>query len=107
MVYTIEELKEKITPIAIKYRLPAVYVFGSYARGEANENSDVDLLIRRQGSNLQGWQLGALYEDLREGLQKGIDLVTIEAIETADERERSPWFIDYVKNDRLTIYENN
>ena len=35
MVYTLEQLREKITPIAEKYRIPAVYVFGSYARGEA------------------------------------------------------------------------
>ncbi len=45
MVYTIAELQRIITPIAQKYRLRAVYLFGSYARGTATENSDVDLLI--------------------------------------------------------------
>ena len=35
MVYTVDELKKIVAPIAEKYQLPAVYVFGSYARGEA------------------------------------------------------------------------
>ena len=42
MVYTIDEIRQIITPIAKKYGLPAVYLFGSYARGTANEDSDVD-----------------------------------------------------------------
>ena len=43
MVYSIEELKQKIIPLAVKYNLPAVYPFGSYARNEATENSDVEI----------------------------------------------------------------
>ncbi|MGT2867101.1 nucleotidyltransferase family protein [Streptococcus fryi] len=43
MVYTIDEIREKIVPVAKKYNLSAVYLFGSYARGEADESSDVDL----------------------------------------------------------------
>lgn len=43
MVYTIDEIREKIVPVAKKYNLSAVYLFGSYARGEADETSDVDL----------------------------------------------------------------
>ena len=42
-IYTIEELREIITPIAIQHNVEKVYLFGSYARGEATENSDVDL----------------------------------------------------------------
>lgn len=45
MVYTIEQIQEKINPLAEKYNLSAVYLFGSYARGEADENSDIDLVI--------------------------------------------------------------
>lgn len=42
---TIEEIRDKIAPVAIEYGLRQVYLFGSYARGEANEDSDVDLLV--------------------------------------------------------------
>jgi len=43
--YTIEEIKIIAEPIARKYGLERVYLFGSYSRGDANENSDVDLRI--------------------------------------------------------------
>lgn len=43
MVYTIDEIKAKIIPVAKQYNLSKVYLFGSYARGEEDENSDVDI----------------------------------------------------------------
>ena len=42
MVLTIEEIKEKIRPICEKYRVVKLFLFGSYARGEATAESDVD-----------------------------------------------------------------
>lgn len=45
MIYTAEEIRRGITPVAVRYRLKAVYLFGSYARGEATDESDIDLLI--------------------------------------------------------------
>lgn len=47
MVYTIEELREKVKPIAKKYQLSKVYLFGSYARNEADDQSDIDLAIEQ------------------------------------------------------------
>ena len=43
--YTIEEIKEKAVPIAKKYGVKKLSLFGSYARGEADGESDVDFLI--------------------------------------------------------------
>ena len=45
MIYTVEEIRRRITPVAVRYRLKAVYLFGSYARGEATDESDLELLI--------------------------------------------------------------
>jgi predicted nucleotidyltransferase len=50
MIYTIEQIKELVVPIAEKYKLKAVWVFGSYARGEQTrgeqtEESDIDFVI--------------------------------------------------------------
>ena len=45
MVYTIDEIKAKIEPIAEQYNVSKVYLFGSYARGEEDENSDIDIAL--------------------------------------------------------------
>jgi len=43
-VLSIEEIIAAVKPLAEKYHIGEVYIFGSYARGEADENSDVDIL---------------------------------------------------------------
>jgi len=45
--YSLEELKEIIVPIAEKYHISKVYLFGSFARGDYNEQSDIDLRIEK------------------------------------------------------------
>lgn len=42
---SIDEMREKIIPIAKEYGVPKVPVFGSVARGENTKNSNVDILI--------------------------------------------------------------
>ncbi len=39
MIYSVEELKRQIAPVAEKYGLREVYLFGSYARSEATEGT--------------------------------------------------------------------
>ena len=70
MIYTISEIRDLITPVAKKHNLKAVYLFGSYARGTATENSDIDLLIDTSGTSIQTFfDLGAVYCDLEDALQ--------------------------------------
>lgn len=74
-VYTIEEIKSIVVPIAKAHSVGRVYLFGSYARGEATPSSDVDLRVDK--GNLKGlFALGALYADLEDGLGKKLDLLT-------------------------------
>lgn len=47
MSYTIDEIKTKALPIAIRYGVDELSLFGSYARGEADEKSDLDFLIQK------------------------------------------------------------
>ena len=106
MIYTIEELSQKIAPIARKYCIPAVYVFGSYARNEATENSDVDVLISRRGSKIVSmFDLGALYNDLSEELGKGLSLITEDSLSQDDVKRRTPWFLEALQRERIAIYE--
>ena len=105
MVYTLEELSKIISPIAKKYEIPAVYVFGSYARGDATDDSDVDVLIQRKGSKIVTmFDMGGLYNDLDEELGKSLDLVTLETLEQEDTKERTPWFVDNLMKERRLIY---
>lgn len=81
MVYSIQEIRSIVLPILEKYRIPAMYLFGSYARGDATENSDIDFLIDTTGTELTSLlRLGALYCDLEEAFQKSIDLITVKSI---------------------------
>jgi len=106
VVYTIDELRRRITPIAKKYRIPAVYLFGSYARGEATEDSDVDVLIEHHGSIIRGlWDLGAFYNDMNEGLNKKVDIITLGALEQTETKRRSPFLRDNINRERISIYE--
>ena len=105
MIYTLEELRQRIAPVAEKYRLNAVYIFGSYARNEAADNSDVDILIDRTDSKVKSaFDLGALYEDLCGSIGKEVDLITTFALTQDGIREQTPWFTESVIRDRVQIY---
>ena len=104
MVYTLEEIKTKIQPIIQKYRIPAIYLFGSYARGEANEESDIDLLVDTTGTELTSLlRLGALYCDLEEIFGKRIDLITVRAIMQGSAMESDVDFRNAVLRERVKL----
>ncbi|MDR1000873.1 MAG: nucleotidyltransferase domain-containing protein [Clostridiales bacterium] len=106
MIYSIDELSKRIAPVVKKYNLRAVYLFGSYARNEATEDSDVDVLVDRAGSIVRtAFDMGELYNDLRDSIGKEIDLVTTQALEQDSTRERTPWFMENVMKERVSIYE--
>jgi len=104
MVYTVEQLKERIAPVAEKYQLRAVYLFGSYARNEATDDSDIDILVDKTNSIVKGWIIGGLYNDLCEVVGKKVDMVTTGALTQDGENDRTPWFTENVMNERVQIY---
>lgn len=96
MVLTVNELKERIAPIAAQYGLKAVYLFGSYARNEATEDSDVDIRIEK--GRLRGlFALSGFRLDIVETLQKEVDVVS----QLPDTQE----FLDNLKRDEVLLYE--
>ena len=64
-IYTIEKIKDIVKPIANKYNVQSIYLFGSYARGDANENSDLDFLVFG-GNNFKLTNIFALAEERGE-----------------------------------------
>lgn len=104
MVYTLAEIKNKVMPILEKYRIPAMCLFGSYARGNATEDSDIDFLIDTTGTDLTSLlRLGALYCDLEEAFQKPIDLITVGAIMQESTMESDIDFRNTVLRERVRL----
>lgn len=71
MIYSQEQLSRLATPIAKKYHIPAVDLFGSYARGTARADSDIDLLIDTSGTEIKSLlQLSAVMLELETATGK-------------------------------------
>lgn len=83
-----------------------VYLFGSYARGDATEQSDVDLRVdAEQLKSL--FALGGLYADLEEALGKPLDLVTTGALRQNLDDPTTRRFIRNIKREELLLYNHD
>lgn len=96
---TIEKIKEIITPICKKYGVKRAYLFGSYARNEATEKSDVD--IRIESGKIRGlFQLSGFRLDLVETLGTEVDLLSV----LPDPQFKR--FRENLKRDEILLYES-
>ena len=75
-ILTIKQIKDRILPVLSKHNIHEVYLFGSYARGEANNKSDVDIYCEH-GDIKTFIDQGFLEDELTEVLGKKIDIVFI------------------------------
>jgi len=94
-IYTLDEIRSIAVPIARKYGIDAMYLFGSYARGEATPQSDIDFRIER-GRIRSLFELSGLYQALADGFQKELDLLTSQNIE--------PEFLANISHEEVLIY---
>ena len=94
-VYTLDEIKQIASPIAQRYRIAALYLFGSYARGEATPHSDIDFRVDR-GNLVDLLELGGLFSDLGDAFQKKIHVVTTQML--------SPAFLNSIRAEEILIY---
>ena len=75
-VYTIDEIRAKAVPIAKKYGVKRLSLFGSYARGEADAQSDLDFLYDADKSKVKSlFDYMDFVEDLEDAFGCHIDLV--------------------------------
>jgi len=78
-VMTITDITYIVKPLADKYNIQQVYLFGSYARKEATEDSDVDILVCG-GDKFKLTMVFAFAEELRKALNKDVDVFEINEI---------------------------
>ena len=75
-ILTIKQIKAAIMPVMAKHNIHEVYLFGSYARGEANSQSDVDIYCEK-GDIRTLIDQGFLEDELVEALGKEVDVIFI------------------------------
>ena len=95
-IFTITDIKALVKPIAEKYNVDEIYLFGSYARNEANQNSDLDFLVFG-GRNFKLTMIFSLAEELRAILNKNVDLFEINEINQDSE------FYKTIMKERLRV----
>ena len=71
----IESNRSEILALAERHGVRDVRVFGSMAKGDASDSSDVDLLVSLPPDKT-GLALGALLMDVQDLLQRRVDVVT-------------------------------
>ena len=94
-MYSTNELEKIIFPIARKYGVERLFLFGSYARGDNTETSDIDFRIDK--GRVQGLQMAALLLDLEDALQKPVDLISTGAMDRQ--------FLERISKEEKLIYD--
>lgn len=76
-ILSLEEIQKICSEVFSTYDVDFAILFGSYAKGNPYENSDVDILI---STNVTGLEYFGLVEKLRESLNKKVDLLNLEQL---------------------------
>lgn len=76
-----EAIVNKVNAVLSKYNVKGCILFGSYAREDAKENSDIDLLL---DTDITGFEYFDLVEDLRNTLGKKVDCLRLRDIQQSN-----------------------
>ena len=96
--YSVDELRQIIAPIAQEHGVDSVSLFGSYSKGTASADSDVDLKIEK-GRLSSLFQISGFRLAVEDALKLSVDLVTSEASDHA--------FLDAIGRDEVLLYRNS
>ena len=94
---TVEEIQAIVTPLVEPFPVVRVILFGSYARGEATEKSDVDLIIDSQGA-LSYWELLGIIGDIVTKFPTKVDVLGLDEV-------KKPDLFNNISNEGVIIYE--
>ena len=95
MVFTIDDIRKRVIPIVIKYGINTFSLFGSYARNEANENSDLDFVMDK--GDLKGLQYVSLVQDLEDEFNCHVDVVS--------KGSSNKKFLEAISKEGVLLYE--
>ena len=92
----ITELTAALSPVFKNYNIEKAILFGSYAKKNATDKSDLDLLV---SSNLHGLRFVGFMEDIRRAVQIPVDIFDTAHIEKDSMIERE------IRSTGVTIYD--
>lgn len=94
-MYSISDIQRIVKPIAARYGVERMTLFGPYARGENTPDSDIDLRIDR--GHVHGLQMAFLLTDLEDALHTKVDLLSTNALDEA--------FLSAIRGEEKLMYE--
>jgi predicted nucleotidyltransferase len=89
-------VRETIISVLEKHGAERIAIFGSYARGEVTDESDIDILVRFS-SPKSLFDLVRIEDELKSVLNLKVDLIT--------EKSVSPYLAGAIRHDELVIYK--
>lgn len=96
MVLSIDTIHDRVNSLAPNYDIERIYLFGSYAKGCATNESDIDICIE-SSSSFSLFQAGEFAYKLRGILGKQIDLASPSSL--------YPFVKNNYESDKVMIYE--
>ena len=94
-IYTLKQIRTKIVPILNRYGIFEIFLFGSYARGEASRDSDIDIYCEK-GTIRTLLDVQNLYDDLETELNKKVDVIFTTS-------NTSEYFLREIKKDLIKL----
>ncbi len=99
---TTDQIKQTVTDYFKDKPVKRVYLFGSFARGEADEESDVDLLVDLDYGKGVGWQFSSWFEELEKIFARKTDVIS----NVTKPEHTSNWrLIEAINKDKVLLYE--
>jgi len=99
-MYTIEQIKEISVPVAKRYGVEKLALFGSYARGDQREDSDIDFLVNK--GDIIGYEFYGFINALEDELGTNVDVITYGSLKEAFIYDV---LINEVKSEEVILYE--
>ena len=85
-MHELEQYRQLILPVLKRYFIKRAAIFGSFAKGNVNANSDIDLLIEPE-KGFTIFKMLQLEEEISELTKRKVDLVEYSALKSSIKKE--------------------